>query len=114
MSTATSKSASTSTEVLEVKDLKVQFTVEDGLGSNSVSAIVLAIQGNTVAPILSGSITTGNGPQNVALDPVWNVFAYASCRGDGIVSIFDQNSWNDQYPPVSVPGIGYIASMLND
>jgi DNA-binding beta-propeller fold protein YncE len=82
-------------------------------GSSGAAMIQLGIQGNTVVPSLVTTFASGEGPQNVALDPVSARYGFVSCRGDGLVTVFNAGDTAAYYPNISVPGVRYVATLLN-
>jgi hypothetical protein len=82
-------------------------------GSTGVAAIRLGIQGNTIVPSLVTTFPSAQGPQNVALDPISAIYGFTSCRGDGLVTVFNVNDVSAYYPDIAVPGVKMVATLLN-
>ena len=82
-------------------------------GSSGVSRFDLWGTPVTVEPRLTNTYVTGEAPQNVALDPVGPVFGFASCRGDGLVTVINLNDNSVIYPHISVPGVQFVATLMS-
>lgn len=82
-------------------------------GTNTVSMIQIQIAGNTIVPALVANWHVGSGPQNVTLDPVRFQFCFSADRAAGIITQFNAYNVNDPSVYYEVPGVKWIATLLN-
>lgn len=95
-----------------IYDFGVNWFVANS-GGSTMTAVQIQIQGNTIVPAVVANYHTGEGPQNVALDPVSGVAAFSSDRAAGIVTVTNVGSVNDVLPYIPVPGVKWVATLLN-